>query len=160
ALRALALADIDRRTFLGTLLRAAFLHDLGKANSAFQAMVRKRARIQPFRHEVLSLWLLHTSDELRGWLFDGLPADAEPLVTAAVLCHHLKAGDLDGLLWPKSGSGLTAVECNWDHPDFVGTLMDFADAMQLPTLPRLPGERLMISTDPLSSLRRSLMRTA
>jgi CRISPR-associated endonuclease/helicase Cas3 len=160
ALQALGLAKADVDTFAGALIRAAFLHDLGKANSGFQAMVRKQAQTQPFRHEVLSLWLLHRHEEFRAWLFDGLHPEAEALATAAVLCHHLKASDLNGPRRPKPGSGMTVVECHWDHPDLYDTLLDFAGTLQLPAPPRLCGESLELSADPLASLRRRLMRVA
>lgn len=82
---------------------AAVLHDLGKANSFFQGMVRGKAayppQAQPIRHElVTALLLLRNSGGLADWLrarIDqaGQSAVREPLfqtVVGAVAGHHLK----------------------------------------------------------------------
>ena len=80
ALASLGLAHLFARADLwAALTRAAWLHDLGKANAHFQRMVlgrdwRAGARLtQAVRHEVLSVLLLFRSPELDDWLFKGVP---------------------------------------------------------------------------------------
>jgi hypothetical protein len=79
---------------------------------------------------------------------------------AAVLGHHLKFEDLGATLVPTRGSGLAAIHCAWDHPDFDAALQQFAEAEHLPPVPSLPHEVLNLSVDPLAGLRRSLLQQA
>jgi CRISPR-associated endonuclease Cas3-HD len=77
-------------------IAAALLHDLGKANSAFQAILPHDSREkfkQPVRHEILCALLLADPDLLGGW-FATLGADADlwPIIWA-VAAHHLKMSD-------------------------------------------------------------------
>lgn len=81
----------DFETLRATARLAAFLHDLGKANDHFQAVVRKlknpMEHPQLMRHEALSVLL---SWELRDWLSTG---DGDLMVAiAAAGGHHLKLG--------------------------------------------------------------------
>lgn len=81
----------DFETFRATARLAAFLHDLGKANDHFQAVVRKLKNPiehpQLIRHEVLSILLAW---ELREWLSTG-KGDVMVAIAAAG-GHHLKLG--------------------------------------------------------------------
>jgi CRISPR-associated endonuclease/helicase Cas3 len=69
-------------------LSACLLHDLGKANSGFQTMIRRKGR-QLVRHEHLTAVLLHCQ-EIRQWLSAAEGMDID-IITSAVLGHHLKA---------------------------------------------------------------------
>lgn len=87
-LRAFKVHADDRDTFLRTLAAAAWLHDLGKANSEFQKAVRRQGE-QAVRHEHVSallLWLPVFQEWLRT-----LPGVNTEAVMAAVLSHHVKA---------------------------------------------------------------------
>lgn len=85
----------NRKTLRATARLAAFLHDLGKANDHFQAVVRKlknpMENPQLMRHEVLSILLAW---ELRDWLATG---DGNLMIAiAAAGGHHLKLGGESG----------------------------------------------------------------
>lgn len=85
----LNLNDADR--FLINLRVACLFHDVGKANVDFQKAIREHGFQQGIRHEHLSAFVLHLP-EIREWLSDNKDLDL-PLITSAVLCHHLKATD-------------------------------------------------------------------
>lgn len=74
--------------FFTTTLLACLLHDIGKAGSGFQNMIRRKSR-QIIRHEHFSAVLLN-SPELRLWIEETANADIDILISA-VLGHHLKA---------------------------------------------------------------------
>ncbi|MCG9890800.1 MAG: CRISPR-associated helicase Cas3' [Thermosynechococcaceae cyanobacterium MS004] len=85
----------NRKNLHATARLAAFLHDLGKANDHFQAVVRKlknpTEHPQLIRHEALSLLLAW---ELRDWLTTG---DGDLMIAiAAAGGHHLKLGGESG----------------------------------------------------------------
>jgi len=85
----------DFATLRATARLAAFLHDLGKANDHFQAVVRKHKNPiehpQLMRHEALSVLL---SWELRDWLSTG---EGDVMVAiAAAGGHHLRLGGIAG----------------------------------------------------------------
>ena len=66
------------------LVLAAWLHDVGKANNQFQAMIRKnRDHPQAIRHEVISYWI-GSQAEIRDWLSQIVPYPRE-LVPLQVL---------------------------------------------------------------------------
>ncbi|MFM7448902.1 MAG: CRISPR-associated endonuclease Cas3'', partial [Leptolyngbyaceae cyanobacterium] len=85
----------DVETLHATVRLAAFLHDLGKANDHFQAVVRKlknpMEHPQLIRHEALSILLAW---ELRDWLSTG-KGDLMVAIAAAG-GHHLKLGGEPG----------------------------------------------------------------
>ena len=72
------------------VLLAALIHDLGKASSHFQALVRKQGTGQLVRHEAVSAWLAWR-EPLRTWLAGGLtkPEDIS-IAIAAAAGHHRK----------------------------------------------------------------------
>lgn len=127
---------LEREPWLSRLRLAVslsgLLHDLGKANSYFQGMVRGKAdhppTAQPVRHELLSvLLLLRDSGGIGGWLRTqiteaGQGAVAHELfqtVIAAVAGHHVKMDDE----WSKAFAarrplgGGTELTLYLDHPD-------------------------------------------
>jgi len=72
------------------VLLAALIHDLGKASSHFQALVRKQGKGQLIRHEAVSAWLAWR-EPLRSWLASGLlDSDDLPIAIAAAAGHHRK----------------------------------------------------------------------
>ena len=86
-LRFFKLADHDLRPFYQHCLLSCLLHDIGKANSGFQKMVRREGP-QIIRHEHLSgilLWL----PEMQAWL-TSIPGADKKIILSSVVCHHLK----------------------------------------------------------------------
>lgn len=110
---------------------AAFLHDLGKANDHFQAVVRKlknpMTNPQLMRHEALSVLLAW---DLRDWLSTG--KGSFHVAIAAAGGHHLKLGGESGKQTDEVGairdSGVdqwTRGDCLWlytHHQHFTGLL--------------------------------------
>lgn len=112
---------------------AALLHDLGKANSYFQGMVRGDVRCpstaQPIRHELISALVLRRNiGGFADWVHQRLDASghadvADELlktVIGAVAGHHVKL-DSD---WTKAfpvdqGGGNTAITLYLGHADLV-----------------------------------------
>ena len=69
-------------------LTSCLIHDLGKANSGFQAMIRRKGK-QQFRHEHLSAIFLFAV-ELKEWIAEIDNVDGR-IIVSTVLGHHLKA---------------------------------------------------------------------
>jgi CRISPR-associated endonuclease/helicase Cas3 len=76
------------QVFFTTTRLACLFHDIGKAGSGFQSMIRRKGQ-QLIRHEHFSAILLHCP-ELRRWIEKTPNADID-IVISAVLGHHLKA---------------------------------------------------------------------
>jgi CRISPR-associated endonuclease/helicase Cas3 len=121
----------DLKTLRATARLAAFLHDLGKANDHFQAVVRKlknpMEHPQLMRHEALSVLLAW---ELRNWLATG---EGDLMVAiAAAGGHHFKLGGGDGKLTDEIGEIRSSSVDQWtrgdrlllytNHRHFVGLL--------------------------------------
>ncbi|MEM7182597.1 MAG: CRISPR-associated helicase Cas3' [Spirochaetota bacterium] len=84
------LAPESTAKYLLNLRLTCLFHDIGKANTSFQNAVLKTNTLpQAMRHEHLSAFILHLP-EIRDWLSKNSDVDL-PLLTSAVLCHHLKA---------------------------------------------------------------------
>jgi len=129
--------------------RACFSHDLGKANTHFQALVRGGGRTSPqaYRHEQVGMWLLSEEGALANWML----GDAEEPVRLAILCavgaHHLKF-DTARLEYgqPPAPASLTILA---GHPDFAATLTAGSVALGLGEPPSLSDSTVRSSDDPL-----------
>ena len=129
--------------------RACFSHDLGKANTHFQAVVRGGGRTTPqaYRHEQVGMWLLAEESALANWML----GDAEEAVRLAILCavgnHHLKF-DTARLAYaqPPAPASLTILG---GHPDFASTLLAGSFALGLGEPPSLSDRTVRSSDDPL-----------
>lgn len=125
---------VDRLS--AALLRAALVHDLGKANDQFQAMVRsERSLPQTLRHEVVGLWTILAFPELDGWLFGGQDLFVRYAVLRAVAGHHLQF-DPQTSLQPRA-SGAVALTVLTGHPDYAAALATARELLGLPEPPYL-----------------------
>lgn len=129
----------EQERFFLHLRVAALLHDLGKANEDFVAMVLGRRRVaQTLRHEHIS-GLVLCVPEVRNWLErGGLDVD---VVVAAVLSHHLKVSAHDGTYAWGQSRGKGTLELWLDHPDVYAVLERLREVACLPPPPALPKER-------------------
>jgi len=121
----------DFETLRATARLAAFLHDLGKANDHFQAVVRKlknpMEHPQLIRHEALSILLAW---ELREWLSTG--KGNLMVAIAAAGGHHLKLGGEAGKQTDEVGEIRESGVDEWtrgdrlliytNHQHFIGLL--------------------------------------
>jgi len=72
-------------------IRAALIHDLGKANTQFQELMSKNCLYkQALRHEWISGYILIKSKKLNEWFFSGCNSRTINSVIFAVIGHHLK----------------------------------------------------------------------
>ena len=153
-LEALSLrGTFDLKTLESALVRAAALHDLGKANHQFQHAVRREAHWpQALRHEWVSVWLLLQNPETDGWLFKDCPETVRLAALFAVLGHHLKAEDGNSISI-RPGSGDTKVILLCDHPDFRACLEAVRDALHTDYPPSFPQNKIDLIDRPLGALR-------
>ncbi len=134
----------DEALFLLNLRIAALFHDIGKANTEFMSLVEGKKFKQALRHEWISALILHLPT-VREWLHKSkLDLDVE-VITAAVLCHHLKAsyGDTDKeRAWgtDRTGSKEKKVYFHLDHPEVIRILTKIAELAEIDGLPEFPQE--------------------
>jgi CRISPR-associated endonuclease Cas3-HD len=99
---------------------ACWMHDLLKANTAFQDMLDDRKPVkQPIRHETLAAVLMATDGPLRDWLAAVVPDRADRwAVVWAVAGHHLQMAD------PARNPAVPLVR---DYPDRFTALLGASD---------------------------------
>lgn len=123
-------------------LRASLVHDLGKANDAFQSVVRSargsaRAMPQALWHEWVSAWLCVTPP-VGPWISSGLdPVECDAFV-AAVVGHHLRVDPQGGGLF--ASRGIAKVTLLAGHPDFRAALELVAADCGLDRPPAMAGD--------------------
>lgn len=135
-----------------SVLRGAFLHDLGKANNQFQRLLLSGGKAQDLRHEWLSAWLPLKHRAFFNWLF----SDSRELIVYAVLDsvlgHHLKAAD-GASITNRFCSGDSTVNLLLDHTDINRLLTSAGTMMGLHTPPFLENIEIDLSGNPLRELR-------
>lgn len=136
------------------VLRGAYLHDLGKANSHFQrALLPGKQPPQALRHEWVSTWLPIKFPQLDRWLFGDCKPEIRWAALFAVLGHHLKAENGTAIS-VREGSGETSVAVFCGHPDFHSCLKSACEKLGLSSeLPKLPEIRIDLLDRPLGELR-------
>ena len=140
-LRFFRLPERDHDEFLRTTRLACFVHDWGKANAGFAAMLFRTGQ-QAVRHEVVSALLLNRP-EVVSWL-GGTRGVDQDVVLAAVVGHHLKAADPagggDDARFGAAQKGAVEVrfDLTWNHPAIRRHLADLAEAFDLAPPPSRP----------------------
>jgi len=121
------------------VIMSACLHDIGKANSQFQrALQLGNQRPQALRHEVIGTWLAVRCPQIEEWLFSSCGAHVHRAALFAVLGHHLKVADGEGVK-ARDGSGDSKIDVFCEHPDFYACLNIATRELGLPSEPpRLP----------------------
>lgn len=106
--------------FRQTVLLAAAIHDLGKANNHFQRMVAGESQRQAVRHEWISVWLAEQQD-VKAWLLPAVHGCDRcwHVAMAAIAGHHPK---YDRRSPQADEFGSEPVEVFVDHPDFRACL--------------------------------------
>lgn len=122
------------------VLLAALIHDLGKASSHFQALVRKKGDGQLMRHEAVSAWLAW-QEPLRSWLAKTLldPEDLPIAITAAA-AHHRKFSTKAVDTTRGLGDRLLVHSGHADVAALLRYVTKIMDADVPPTLPDLTTE--------------------
>ena len=144
-------------------MRAAYLHDVGKANEQFQNLVAGRTRLpQALRHEVISLFLALSWEPLRG--LRNSTKGEDDVVFASLFSasgHHLKLESLD--LSPRRGSGESRLTIYTGHPDVVSLLEQGASRFGLPvstSSSSLKDMRIDLVADPMRDVEAWLHESA
>lgn len=113
-LRALGLSpDAHLARFARLIRLAAVLHDLGKANSHFQEMVRKEREAQGLRHEWVSVLMVLAG--LQTWLEQSIAQEDIRLALWAVAGHHPNARRPAPPEPQDNGAG-PSLTIFWQHP--------------------------------------------
>jgi CRISPR-associated endonuclease/helicase Cas3 len=144
------------------VLLAAVLHDLGKANDHFQAMIRGsrdvRTNPQGLRHEWVTILMLQ---QLREWLLPSVRASEVDFAIAewVVAGHHPAYHHDSPPRQNPDGSGIE-IRLMTAHPDFQTALSWIADVFDLRTAPNLTDEvrPLRGAAPPQSDTRRAACR--
>ena len=136
-LNSVGLDDViwTQQRFKNTLLLAAALHDLGKANNHFQPMVHGVAdsdHRQPLRHEWVSIWIA-MQPAVKQWLMPAIDNCEKCWFVAmcAIAGHHRK--DLPSIIGSNSQEafGTHWIEVFTSHDDFQACLETFRQWFEL-----------------------------
>lgn len=127
--------DTLRRELQLIYYLAALLHDIGKANSSFQKLVRgNREKRQPVRHEILSALFVSSEQFLGQWLGGALTEQETWAVAWAVGGHHLQLQaqtelDRENPLLRVVGSTKT-VDIHLSRPEISSLLLSVKDLIE------------------------------
>ncbi len=130
---ALAALGLGQRSWAPILRRivvaGAGLHDIGKANDNFLAMLLKKdPQLQAIRHEVVPLVLAYANDGFSRWLKALLFDDEERLLVLAIVAfHHLKYNKARN--WGIAGGRPITIFLS--HPDLVAAVSNLASRLNV-----------------------------
>lgn len=158
ALDALSIEKKQYSALSQAVLRGALLHDLGKANSQFQALMNGKKQRQALRHELISVWLPFKFTQLNEWLFKDTDDMIRWAALFAAIGHHLKFENGKSLD-PRQGSSVSSVRIYVDHGDFISALKEGGQKLGLATPPQLKSIHINLLDRPLGELRDCLLDT-
>ena len=152
-LRALRLeAEPWRQRLERVVLLAAAIHDLGKANGQFQAMIQDGGR-QRLRHEWVTLLILARNGNLERWLHAKRDGREWQAVRWCVAGHHPKYGRLAP---PELQDGPDEMKLLTEHEDFRASLAWIGQTFGLGPPPGVPEQTIDLTfgaaDDPLTGL--------
>lgn len=141
SLAAVGLSDASLGRLMQIVLLAAYVHDFGKASEHFQEMLRQLRRLQLFRHEAVSLWLLwHPGTPLGHWLRSAAASELDfKLALMAAAGHHRKFPS-NAIHEEGAGSELRVLT---SHPDFAELLARGQSLFNLGA-PPTPADQIMV----------------
>lgn len=139
---------LDR--FRRIVVLAAALHDLGKANNHFQAMLRAPGTLQGLRHEWATV-LMADRSEWRLWLRPAVVEDVDlELVLWAIGGHHPAYGRTSPPQRNEHASG-SALHLLMGHDDFTDALSRIAGLLSLDKPPVCGDETVSLNEAAMGS---------
>lgn len=145
SIRAARLADDFVERLSRIVAVGAFVHDLGKANDHFQAMVRgQRDRPQLIKHEALSLWLTWPGQPLADWLRPAVCSDDDYVIAVLAAAGHHRRFAASALAPDGAGAG-SEIALLTGHGDFAQLLRAGSEVLDLGAPPALTNRALQIT---------------
>ncbi|MDY6911987.1 MAG: CRISPR-associated helicase Cas3' [Chloroflexota bacterium] len=127
--------EADTEVWTQTVVLAAALHDLGKANDHFQRAVREPNFEQGIRHEIISVIATNLLSEWLKPIREELPDWANAAIVFSIAGHHLKFPDP---IKERPGIEVTTL---FVHEDFAEVLDIIKKQFHLDDPPKLPNQK-------------------
>ncbi|GIW92994.1 MAG: CRISPR-associated helicase/endonuclease Cas3 [Pirellulaceae bacterium] len=136
-LRAFGLESAEYlRRFRRILLLAAAVHDLGKANDHFQAMIRRPGQTtQAIRHEWVTYYML-TRPEWSTWLKSAFDCEEDYYIALWCVSGHHPAPEHASPPTSVPGGAGSTMRLFYGHRDFRAAVGWFAEELSLPSPPQ------------------------
>ncbi|MBP7792333.1 MAG: CRISPR-associated helicase Cas3' [Candidatus Goldbacteria bacterium] len=135
-------------------VRAALIHDIGKANEQFQELMwTNQIYKQALRHEWISGYIMIKEKKLNKWFFN----DCDPLtinsVLFAIIGHHLQVDDLNVLNTRNGSKFASNMKLYLGHDDIKDLLKKIKTLLNLNEIPKIKNSSIDLFNDPLRELK-------